>query len=208
MKAEGARYRVAVDFDGVLHEYSSPWIDAATIPDPPVPGAIEWLLRTLQRFDVAITSTRNHQPGGVSAMKAWLRKHAEPLLDEQPLLRGVEQITFPVEKPAALIYLDDRAIRFDGAHWPTPDEIHSARPWNRGGSSRIATEGPELVRHDTQIGGTAVTVRKLPDDPLCLRASLGGLSEMGFYLSYRGDGMRVRELLEAALSALKESLAN
>lgn len=74
VKEDGERYTVAVDFDGVLHSYTSPWVSASFIPDPPVPGAIEWLFRTIQKFYIAITSTRNHQRGGVRAMRRWLRE--------------------------------------------------------------------------------------------------------------------------------------
>lgn len=130
-KAEGERYTVAVDFDGVIHEYTSPWIDAATIPDDPVPGAIHWLFRTIQHFDVAITSTRNCQRGGVRAMRLWLKKHADALWNESPGCRGLEEISFPKKKPTALIYLDDRAVRFDGENFPEKEEIHRLRPWNK-----------------------------------------------------------------------------
>ena len=34
---------LAIDFDGVLHSYSSGWKGSRNIPDPPVDGAIEWL---------------------------------------------------------------------------------------------------------------------------------------------------------------------
>jgi hypothetical protein len=132
MNASQKRYTVAVDFDGVIHSYTSPWVDAATIPDPPVPGAISWLFRTIQHFDVAITSTRNHQSGGIRAMRAWLKAHSDALWNEPgPGYRGLEDITFPQEKPAALIYLDDRAVRFDGENFPEKDEIHRLRPWNK-----------------------------------------------------------------------------
>lgn len=43
------RYTLAVDFDGVLHQYTTPWSNAATIPDPPVDGAIAWLNETAAR---------------------------------------------------------------------------------------------------------------------------------------------------------------
>jgi hypothetical protein len=126
MPEPGTRYTVAVDFDGVLHSYSSPWVDAATIPDPPVPGALEWLAEMLRHFDVAILSTRNHQEGGVEAMQAWLARHG--CWDEGD--RGVESITFPIYKPPALIYIDDRGYRFAGT-FPTRHEIHTLRPWNK-----------------------------------------------------------------------------
>ena len=124
------RYTVCVDFDGVIHSYSTPWVNARTIPDPPVDGAISWLIGMVQKFDVCILSTRNHQWGGKRAMRAWLKKHAGQAWYESPAGRGLEDITFPVKKPAALIYLDDRAVRFEGA-FPTGDEIHKARPWNK-----------------------------------------------------------------------------
>jgi len=38
-------------------------------------------------------------------------------------------------KPAALIYLDDRAVRFDGENFPEKSEIHALRPWNKRAAS-------------------------------------------------------------------------
>ena len=34
---------ICVDFDGVIHSYTSGWKGIDVIPDDPVPGAIEWL---------------------------------------------------------------------------------------------------------------------------------------------------------------------
>ncbi len=122
-KPQGERYTVAVDFDGVLHSYVTPWSNEYTIPDPPVPGAIEWLQAMLAGgLDVVIFTTRGRTPAGRDAVHLWLAKH----WPEAPQL----QVT--AEKPPALAYLDDRAIRFEGpGRWPTVDEIHKARPWNR-----------------------------------------------------------------------------
>lgn len=128
---EPKKYTVAVDFDGVIHSYTTPWVDAKTIPDPPVVGAISWLFRLIQRFEVAIYSTRNHQRGGVSAMRKWLKLHADALWYESPGHRGLEEITFPKTKPAALVYVDDRAFRFDGENFPEAEEIHALRPWGK-----------------------------------------------------------------------------
>lgn len=45
-EAKGPReFRIAIDFDNVVHSYTSPWSHAADIADPPLPGAIEWLER-------------------------------------------------------------------------------------------------------------------------------------------------------------------
>lgn len=201
--AESRRYTIAVDFDGVIHRYDSPWVAADVIPDPPVEGAIEWLWNMVQHFDVCITSTRNHQPGGIPAMRRWLRVHGGNLWNESMGARGLEDVQFPLEKPAALIYLDDRAVRFIG-RFPTRNEIHEARPWNKV-ESRIASEGPALVEGLVTAAGVRVLVKKLPDDPAgVLRASLGGDPVAGYYVTYRGDITAVRHLIETALQAVTQ----
>jgi len=114
---------LCVDFDGVLHGYTSPWSGADVIPDPPVPGAIAFLSAASERFKVAVFSARSHQPGGIDAMKRWLTEHG--------LLSGVlAKLSFPTEKPQAVVYLDDRGWRFDGV-FPSLDEIDKFHPWNR-----------------------------------------------------------------------------
>lgn len=67
---------ISVDFDGVLHSYSSGWNGARNIPDPPVVGAIEWLVSMLPHFEIVISSARSSQWGGRHAMKRWIRKSA------------------------------------------------------------------------------------------------------------------------------------
>jgi hypothetical protein len=131
MKTEGERYTVAVDFDGVLHSYTTPWINAHTIPDPPVEGAIAWLFHTIQKFNVVIFSTRCKTPEGVEAIKEWLLEHGEVVWGGGSRGFGLCDITFSYEKPPALIYIDDRAYRFTGANFPSIGEIHRMRPWNK-----------------------------------------------------------------------------
>jgi hypothetical protein len=65
---------LCLDFDGVLHSYSSGWKGARNIPDPPVAGAMEFLCEALSHFEVAIHSSRSRYFGGRRAMKAWLRR--------------------------------------------------------------------------------------------------------------------------------------
>lgn len=121
---------IIVDFDGVIHSYVTPWVNARTIPDPPVPGAIEWLERANQRFQVAIVSSRSHQWGGRRAMRRWLKAWAGSLWYEGFQFRGMEEIAFPRHKPPAILTIDDRCFRFDGK-FPTLDAIEEFRPWNR-----------------------------------------------------------------------------
>lgn len=109
---------MAVDFDGVIHSYTSPWIGPEVIPDPPVPGVMEWLAEMAEHFQVVVHTTRAKTPEGAAAVMWWI-------FDRSGL-------TLPVTamKPTALIYVDDRAWRFEG-RFPTKEEIHQARPWNK-----------------------------------------------------------------------------
>ena len=67
---------LCLDFDGVIHSYTSGWKGPRTIPDDPVPGAIDFLVEALQHFRVAIYSSRSHYWFGRRAMKKWLEYHA------------------------------------------------------------------------------------------------------------------------------------
>lgn len=112
---------LCLDFDGVLHSYTSGWKGADVIPDPPVPGAIEFMGAALHHFDVVIFSSRSHQPGGIEAMKNWLHLHAGAHLDA---------VRFVTEKPAARVSLDDRALTFTGI-WPSMNQLLAFKPWNK-----------------------------------------------------------------------------
>lgn len=145
---------LCLDFDGVLHSYSSGWKGAAVIPDPPVPGALEFVVRSLDRFRVAIFSSRSHQWGGRRAMKAWLyyelckidndptpqwwsdridrTAFADPWQEEvrHAARLVVREVSWPLFKPSAMISLDDRALTFDGT-WPTLETLATFKPWNK-----------------------------------------------------------------------------
>ena len=68
------RKLLCLDFDGVIHSYSNGWKGPRTIPDAPVPGALEFIALALESMDVAIYSSRSHALFGRWAMKAWLRE--------------------------------------------------------------------------------------------------------------------------------------
>jgi len=148
---------LSLDFDGVLHSYTTPWKNARTIPDEPVPGALEFLVAAQDAFQVAIHSSRSHQWLGRAAMKRWLRGHlvaaagtsyddcatflrdhiaesmfADPWADEAAatVRRIVGKISFPLFKPPATVTLDDRALQFTG-DWPDLKVLQRFRPWNK-----------------------------------------------------------------------------
>ena len=117
---------LCLDFDGVIHSYTSGWKGAAVIPDPPVPGAIAFLREAAKHFRVAIFSSRSHQPGGLEAMQSWLIYNSEMGFKDAIC----NEIEWPIEKPAAFVTLDDRAITFDGT-WPMIDSLLAFKPWHQ-----------------------------------------------------------------------------
>lgn len=114
------KYTIAVDFDGVIHSYISPWTTHEEIADPPVEGAIDWLNAMADDFDVVIFTTRGSTQEGRIAVGTWLDNHG---------FTRYREVT--AHKVAALVYLDDRAMRFDGRNFPTAQAVHAARPWNK-----------------------------------------------------------------------------
>jgi hypothetical protein len=136
---------ICVDFDGVLHSYASGWKGADVIPDPPVPGAIEWLKNFLPlpecwgamapepSIKAVIYSSRSKYRKGIKAMKAWLVKHG---LEEEYIRYGC--LEFPTKKPAAWLTIDDRAICFEGT-FPTTEEMANFVPWNKKTASQEPT---------------------------------------------------------------------
>lgn len=145
---------LCLDFDGVLHSYGSGWKGATEIPDPPVPGALEFVVGALDHFRVVVLSSRSHQWGGRRAMKRWLRAHlinqgtpsweftpkwwqdrigrtafADPWADEVKHAADVVvgQIEWPKHKPPAALTIDDRAMRFVGV-WPSLKAVGEFKP--------------------------------------------------------------------------------
>lgn len=116
-----ARPLLCVDFDGVPHSYASGWKGPTNVPDPPVEGAIEWLVSVDARFDIAITSVRNAYPGAADAMRAWLGEHGLPQ-------SWLSRIAIPRHTPRGAVHIDDRGYRFEG-RFPTFDELGEPEPW-------------------------------------------------------------------------------
>lgn len=118
---------LCLDFDGVCHSYTSGWKGADVIPDPPVDGLFDFLWNASEFFEIHIFSTRSLQDGGIEAMRQWFEEwHDRQNLRMLPL----PVLHFPVEKPPALVTIDDRAITFTGK-WPDMDVLINFKPWNK-----------------------------------------------------------------------------
>ncbi len=142
---------LSIDFDGVLHSYTSSWKGARNIPDPPIRCAVtgktsvHWLSDLVpdgdaqggsfdprhQEFQVCIFSSRARYWGGRRAMKRWLVKWGFP---EHKL----ENLRFPLWKPPSFLHIDDRALCFRGA-FPTVAEMKRFQPfrYNRFGDGKF-----------------------------------------------------------------------
>ena len=111
---------VVFDFDGVIHSYTSRWNGPACIPDPPVPGIKEAIAEIRAAgYEVVVVSTRCATKEGHGAIRAWLIDH------------GIEVDAVKMEKPPAIVYIDDRAICFDGKPESLLGKIQTFKPWNK-----------------------------------------------------------------------------
>lgn len=111
---------LSLDLDGVIHPNTSPWSNAYTLPDAPTTGAQDYV-RFVQAsgWRVVIQSARCNAPNADAAVQSWLYDWGFPALAVTHL------------KGHATVYLDDRALRFNGA-WPALGELEAASvPWNR-----------------------------------------------------------------------------
>ena len=168
---------LCLDFDGVLHSYSSGWKGADVIPDPPVDGMVKFLDKAIERFDVQIFSSRSHQPGGVDAMKAWLWEAIAHYFDcpfagdPHGLDRAIivrDALTFPTEKPPAMVTIDDRALCFTG-NWNDfdPQRLLEFQPWNKSkllGSTINVSRSANLIRRIQMAGYLIFAPRKASRD--------------------------------------------
>lgn len=99
---------IAIDFDGVIHQYSRGWQDG-TIYDPPMPGALEGLRTLMEQDAIFIFTTRD-----ISQVGSWLLEHgfSVRLGHDGPFWNERGRLLVTNRKLAATAYLDDRAVRF------------------------------------------------------------------------------------------------
>jgi hypothetical protein len=121
---------LSLDFDGVLHRYSSGWQGHAIISDRPTDGAMEFLKEVTEHFDVHICSVRSNYEDGRAAMRRWLTVCLINTFGEDIAIDILSHVEFPSGKPSASVIIDDRAIQFQGT-WPTVGELKAFTPWTK-----------------------------------------------------------------------------
>jgi ribonucleotide monophosphatase NagD (HAD superfamily) len=116
---------LAIDFDGVIHGYSKGW-NGGEIYDPPVEGVAEALQRFKEEgYKIYIYSTRSNKT---------FRKTDEP--EQKPLMEAyLKEHNIPFDKiwnfgkPMAHIFIDDRALKFEGDWKQTTDDVLEYKTW-------------------------------------------------------------------------------
>lgn len=115
---------ICIDFDGVLHDYTS-WNNGEL--NGPVQYASE-ASKCLadDGYLIIIHTTR-----GAEEVEGFLESHCIfwHLVNENPFSSQMPDPPRNLGKPRADIYIDDRAIRFDGRWSNTLDEINRFSPW-------------------------------------------------------------------------------
>lgn len=113
---------IALDFDSVLHKYEKGFTgDEPT--EAPVEGAQDFVDNLIDNgFELVIFSHRAHTAAGKRGIEEWLVEHGFPTIEVTD------------KKPAAEVYVDDRALRFEGDFDDALAFIVDKQrrtPWNR-----------------------------------------------------------------------------
>jgi ribonucleotide monophosphatase NagD (HAD superfamily) len=104
---------IAIDFDGVIHNFDKGYYDGTCYGEP-IPGSLEALkdLSTKYKIIIFTAKAKPSRPlvngkTGTELVKEWLDKHG--------VLEYISEITS--EKPRAVLYIDDNGYRFN--NWDT-----------------------------------------------------------------------------------------
>ena len=100
---------IAIDFDGVIHNFDKGWHDGTCYGDP-LPGSIAAIKSLSKKYKIIIftAKAKKNRPlvsgkTGLELVKEWLERYG--------LMDYVNEITS--EKPRAKIYIDDNGYRFE-----------------------------------------------------------------------------------------------
>jgi hypothetical protein len=103
--------RICIDFDGVLNNYTG-WPGSEN-PSTPKNGVENFLCNLSKSYEIYIFTTRDCE-----TVNRWLIKY-----DLKQYISNITNIKEP-----AFVYIDDRAIKFDGDYSKTITEIKNFKP--------------------------------------------------------------------------------
>lgn len=101
-------YQIGIDFDGVVHKNSKGFFDG-TVYDEPVEGIIDLLDKLSEKYKLVLFSAKARKDRMLINGKTGVELIEEWLIDKK-LRHYFVDIT--AEKPRAVCYIDDKAIRF------------------------------------------------------------------------------------------------
>lgn len=114
---------VAVDFDAVIHQYKG-W-KGVDVFDDPIPGAVEALKELKsQGCIIILNTTRMMTP----KMEEWLERHGV-VYDHHNENPDKRDNALDPRKVLADVYIDDRAIQFNGDWATTIRQVLDFKPW-------------------------------------------------------------------------------
>ena len=105
---EDETYQIGVDFDGVVHKNSKGFFDG-TVYDSPVEGIENLLEKLSKKYKLVLFSAKARKDRMLINGKTGAELIDEWLIDNK-LRHYFTEITS--EKPRALCYIDDKAVRF------------------------------------------------------------------------------------------------
>ncbi|HYE93919.1 MAG TPA: hypothetical protein VEA38_23010 [Terriglobales bacterium] len=131
---------IALDFDGVLHPYTRGWTGPVPDDEPPTYGAVAAVQRIKNEgYRVSIFTCRALTADGRAGVIAWCKRY------------GIEADEVTAIKPHAVLYVDDRAIRFEGnwsqvVIWARQPVLQ--KPWNADHSTKVGQIDPAKWKSD------------------------------------------------------------
>ncbi|MCP5009404.1 MAG: hypothetical protein GY942_05440 [Aestuariibacter sp.] len=113
------QFVICLDFDGVIHWNISKWCGRAKILDGVIPGTKDAIRELRRGGRVVVFSGRCISDDGINAIQTWLGNH------------DIEVDAVCRHKPMADVYIDDRAIQFNGNWTETIDAVKGFDHWQR-----------------------------------------------------------------------------
>ena len=106
---EEERNNLAIDFDGVIHNFDKGWYDGTCYGEP-IEGSIEALKKLSEKYNIIIFTGKAlpdrplvNGKTGKQLITEWMEKYN--------LLQYIDNITY--SKPRAEYYIDDKGIFFN-----------------------------------------------------------------------------------------------